>query len=88
MSKVFYKDHTIVNSGRPVGSVENPAGFSPLALISWNLPDKQRRVMHRLQFGTPYATAEQAAAAALKKAKAWVDSHSVQYGPWTTRARI
>ena len=64
MGKVFYKDHTILNTSRLVGSGEDPAGFIPWR-FSWNLPDKQTRVMHRLRFGTLYATAEHAAAEAI-----------------------
>lgn len=77
MVKVFYKNHTIINTGLPEGSVQDPIGFVPLALISWNRPDRQRRVMQRLQFGTLYSSTEDAAKAALKKAKAWIDHHHI-----------
>jgi hypothetical protein len=71
----LYKDHTIVNTGRLVGSVDDPAGFLPMAIVTWYWPDQSRRVMQVLKSRQLYHTPEEASAAALQKAKLWVDGH-------------
>lgn len=80
MASLFYKDHAIVNTGRPAGSVEDPVGFTPVAVISWNRPDLRRRVMHILKSQKLYPTAEEASAVALEQAKAWVERHTREFG--------
>jgi hypothetical protein len=75
MVSLFYKDHTIVNTGRPAGSVEDPVGFLPIAVISWDIPDQSRRGMHILKSRGLYRTAGEASAAALEEAKLLVDRH-------------
>lgn len=78
MGSLFYKDHTIVNTGRPAGSVEDPVGYLPVAVISWNRPDLRRRVMHILKADKLYETVEEASAVALEQAKAWVEHHELE----------
>jgi hypothetical protein len=74
---LFYKDHAIVTSGRPAGSVEEPVGYLPVAVISWSKPDLQRQVMHTLKSQKVYDTPEEASATALEQAKAWVHHHDL-----------
>jgi hypothetical protein len=78
MRSFFYKDHTIVITGKPAGSADDPVGFIPLAVISWNKPDFQRRVMHAIKLQQLYSTPEEASAAALEEAKAWVEFHRLE----------
>jgi hypothetical protein len=75
MGSFFYKDHAIVNRGWPAGSAEDPVGFMPLAVISWNTPDLRRRVMQVLKSQKLYRSAEEASVVALEQAKAWVECH-------------
>jgi hypothetical protein len=79
MGSFLYKDHAIINTGRPAGSVEDPVGFMPLAVISWNTPDLRRRVMQILKSQKIYRSAEEASAVALEQAKAWVERHILDH---------
>lgn len=72
---VYYKDHTIINTVRPSTAAQNPALYMPSAIISWNMPDRLRRVMYCLNLQKPYCTVEDARTVALEEAKAWVDHH-------------
>ena len=78
MGSLFYKDHAIVNTGRPAGSVEDPVGFTPVAVITWNRPDLLRRVMYVLKSQKLYPTPEEASAVALEQAKVWVERHRLE----------
>jgi len=76
MGSMFYKNHTIVNTGRPAGSAEDPVGYLPMAVITWNRPDLRRRVMQIVKSEKLHETAEEASAVALEQAKAWIEHHS------------
>ena len=78
MGRTFYKDHAIVTTGRPAGSVEDPIGYLPVAVVSWNTPDLRRRVMQVLKSEKLYPTSDEAGAVALEKAKAWVERHALE----------
>ena len=78
MGSLFYKDHTIVSSGRPAGSADDPVGYLPVAVISWSRPDSNRRVLHLLKSEKLYPTANEASAVALEQAKAWVEHHMLE----------
>jgi hypothetical protein len=78
VGSLFYKDHAIVITGRPAGSADDPVGYVPVAVISWNRPDVRRRVMQVLKSEKLCDTPEQASAVALEQAKAWVERHRVK----------
>ena len=78
MGQVLYKNHLIVNTGRPSGTGGDPAGFIPVAAISWKTPDSKRN-MYLIKLRKLYPTVEDASAAALQEAKAWVDSHRLDF---------
>ena len=58
-------------------SGQNAAAYLPTAVISWNMPDRLRSVMYCLRLQKLYRSLEDARAAALEEAKAWVDRHSL-----------
>jgi hypothetical protein len=72
---LFYKDHAIVITGRPAGAADDPVGYLPVAVISWNRPDVRRRVMQVLKSEKLCKTPEEATAIALEQAKTWVERH-------------
>ena len=72
---VCYKDHAIINTARPSTSDQDPPAYIPMAVISWNMPDRLRRVMHCLTLQNLYRSLEDARTAALEEAKEWVDHH-------------
>jgi hypothetical protein len=78
MGQFHYKEYTIVYTGRPSGSAEDPAGFIPVAVITWQAT-ATRRATHFVKLSELRATAEEARAAAAEAAKAWVDRHSLRY---------
>ncbi|HEX2225755.1 MAG TPA: hypothetical protein VHM64_01350 [Candidatus Binatia bacterium] len=78
MAQFHYKEYTIVNTGRPSGSAEDPVGFIPVAVITWQATPYKRAV-HFVKFSELRATAEEARATAAEAAKAWVDNHSLRY---------
>jgi hypothetical protein len=71
--QIVYKDHTIVSVVRT--ATGSSAGFNATAMVSWKMPDRDRRVMQVLTFSTVHATSENAHSTALDQAKAWVDRH-------------
>ena len=77
MGSLFYKDHAIVTTARPAGSVGDPVGYLPVAVISWNKPDLQRRVTQILKSEKFCETPEEATAVALEQAKAWIEHHKI-----------
>jgi hypothetical protein len=79
MGRVLYKDHTIVNTGRRTGSGKSSAGFIPVAVITWKVPDNQRRIMYLLKLRKLYSTVDGASTAALQEAKLWVDRHRIDF---------
>jgi hypothetical protein len=74
MGRTLYKDHIIVNSGRPFSRREASGGFVAVASISWQTRDGAGDV-HLLSLNKLYATEAEASAAALEEARAWVDRH-------------
>jgi hypothetical protein len=76
MGRILYKDHTIVNSGRPFSHRE--AGYIAVAAISWQTRDGIGDV-HLLSLMELYPTEEEASAAALEEAKAWIDRHRREF---------
>lgn len=79
--QVLYKDHTIVTTPRrgsaPDGDNE---AFVPRAVVSWKIPDRERRIMQCVTLQKLYRSIEDARTAALQEAKAWVDRHSLDFG--------
>jgi hypothetical protein len=73
-----YKNHTIVNSGRPFSLREASEGFIAVAAISWQTSDGLGDV-YLLSLIKLYPTKEEASSAALADAKAWVDRHCVDF---------
>ncbi len=62
----------------PPAPVEDPIGYLPVAVVSWNTPDLRRRVMQVLKSEKLYPTSDEAGAVALEKAKAWVERHALE----------
>ena len=67
-----YKGHTIVAGAAPSHTAPN---FIPVAYISWKLPGDQSS-SYAMVPDERYLTFEEASAAALSEAKAWVDRHA------------
>jgi hypothetical protein len=76
MARLFYKDYAIINAAKRAGSADDPVGYAPMAVISWDRPDLRRRVMQILKSEKVYSTVEEASAVALEHAKAWVERHT------------
>jgi hypothetical protein len=76
MGNVLYKDHAIVASGKPAGAPDDAIGFTPVAVITWDKPDEQRRVMYILKSKDVYMSVEEASVKALEQAKQWVERHA------------
>lgn len=76
-AQVLYKGHTIITTARESASIEDSTSYNPTAVISWNRPDRLRRVMFCLISDKLYRSSDDARAAALEEAKAWVDRHAL-----------
>jgi hypothetical protein len=73
--QVHYKEHTISSIVRISVSSEGATVYVPVALISWMMPDRLRRVMHCVTSRTLCTTAEEARDKALEEAHTWIDQH-------------
>jgi hypothetical protein len=78
VERLLYKDHAIVNTARPAGSPDDPAGYIPVAVVTWDRPDVRRRVMQVIQSEKLCKTPEEASILALEQAKAWVERHKFE----------
>jgi hypothetical protein len=78
MGSLFYKDHSIVVTGKPEGSVDDPVGYVPVAVISWDRPDVRRRVMQIIRSEKLCKSPEEASSVALEQAKLWVERHTLK----------
>jgi hypothetical protein len=83
--QVLYKDHTIISIVRMSTPVEDPAKYFSVAMISWKLPDRQRRIMYCLTLERLFRSVEDARSAAIERAKAWVDYHNREFEPLVTQ---
>ena len=76
MRQTVYKNHTIVNTGRPFSRYVS-RGFVATAAISWETREGSRDV-HLFSLTALYPTEEDASTAALEEAKAWIDRHNLE----------
>jgi hypothetical protein len=76
MRRIVYKNHTIVNTGRPFSRYVS-RGFVASAAISWETREGSGDV-HLFSLTALYPTEEEASTAALEDAKAWIDRHSLE----------
>lgn len=77
MRQIVYKNHTIVNTGRPFSHYNTSAGFVAAAAISWQTREGSGDI-HLFSLFTLYPTEEEASTAALEEAKVWIDRHSLE----------
>jgi hypothetical protein len=75
---LFYKDYAIVNTARPAGSADDPVGYIPVAVVSWDRPDVSRRIMQVIKSEKLCNTLEEASAVALEQAKVWIERHKLE----------
>jgi hypothetical protein len=68
---LLYKSHTIVAGGSRSQTADN---YIAVAYIAWEITPGQRGT-HALMLPGRYASFEEASAAAVDEAKAWVDRH-------------
>jgi hypothetical protein len=71
---LIYKNHTVIAGAAPS---HTSSTFIPVVYIAWEIKPNERQ-SHSIVSDARYSTFEQASAAALDEAKAWVDRHTAE----------